>query len=77
MSKIDAMRRLREAGYTHQERALAPRASGGAAKADHGSSAMEGRCSVCGKLRALDRGLVTGHQKGLGNACPGSRKPPV
>jgi hypothetical protein len=76
MSKIDAMRRLREATYAGQERAPAPRARG-AAKAVRGSSAIEGRCSVCGKLRALDRGLVTGHQKGLGKACPGSRKAPV
>jgi hypothetical protein len=41
------------------------------------AAALEGRCSVCGKLRALDRGLVMSHQKGLGKACPGSRKAPA
>lgn len=37
----------------------------------------EGRCSVCGKLRALKSGLITPHQKGLGTPCPGSKKEPA
>jgi hypothetical protein len=40
------------------------------------SAAVKGRCSVCGKVRVLDRGLVSSHQKGLGKACPGSLKQP-
>jgi len=37
----------------------------------------EGVCSVCGKLRPLQGGMVASHQKGLGKMCPGSRKPPA
>lgn len=37
----------------------------------------EGKCSVCGKVRSLNNGLVSEHQKGFGKACPGSRKKPA
>lgn len=36
-----------------------------------------GKCSSCGKVKALSGGLVTQHQKGLGKMCPGSRKAPA
>lgn len=36
-----------------------------------------GRCSACGKIKPVSRGLVAAHQKGLGKACEGSRKPPA
>ena len=41
------------------------------------SADAEGRCSVCNKVRALQNGLVSNHQKGLGKMCPGSRKEPA
>lgn len=37
----------------------------------------QGACSVCGKQRPLQGGMVSSHQKGFGKACPGSRKPPA
>jgi hypothetical protein len=37
----------------------------------------KGACSVCGKVRALNNGLVSNHQKGLGKMCAGSRKEPA
>lgn len=37
----------------------------------------QGRCTGCGKVRALVNGLVATHQKGLGKICPGSRKEPA
>ena len=39
--------------------------------------ADSGSCSVCGKVKAMNRGVVVDHQKGLGKRCPGSRKPPA
>ncbi|HKQ71880.1 MAG TPA: hypothetical protein VJT73_21195 [Polyangiaceae bacterium] len=36
-----------------------------------------GKCAVCDKVRTLQNGLVTDHQKGLGKYCPGSRKEPA
>jgi hypothetical protein len=47
----------------------------GRAKAS--ANAEEGKCSVCGKVRALSNGLLSNHQKGLGKMCPGSRKEPA
>jgi hypothetical protein len=41
------------------------------------SDADEGKCSVCGKMKALTNGLVANHQKGFGKACAGSRKAPA
>jgi hypothetical protein len=77
MTKIDDMRRLREAAYLGDARVTPRRGKGAATPAVPDAAALEGRCSVCGKLRALDRGLVMSHQKGLGKACPGSRKAPA
>lgn len=37
----------------------------------------QGACSVCGKQRPLQGGMVSSHQKGFGKACPGSRQPPA
>lgn len=36
-----------------------------------------GTCSVCRKPKPLQNGVVASHQKGLGKACAGSRKPPL
>ncbi|MEZ4399973.1 MAG: hypothetical protein R3B06_08140 [Kofleriaceae bacterium] len=38
--------------------------------------ATTGVCSACGKVKPLQGDKVAPHQKGLGKACPGSRKPP-
>lgn len=46
------------------------------AKAGRGGD-EQGACSVCGKQRPLQAGMVSSHQKGFGKACPGSRKPPA
>jgi hypothetical protein len=85
MSKLDEMRRLREQQYARQQEggAPAPRPEvaplttpvvmAERAKAD----AEQGRCAVCGKVRALSNGLVSNHQKGFGKMCPGSRKEPI
>jgi hypothetical protein len=77
MGKIEDMRRLREAQHGGPARESPPRA--GAEAAAHGRpiAEVEGRCSACGKLRPLQNGLVTSHQKGLGKACPGTRKAPA
>jgi hypothetical protein len=75
MGKIDDMRRLREASYTGDAEPTpkrSPRAAPNGAAADE-----QGRCSGCGKTRAVERGLIASHQKGLGKACPGSRKAPA
>ena len=101
MSKIDEIRRQREAQHAQNTRekkaeaappkaakvvpirpdvsvepvavaAAEPARTSGRAKKDE-----EGKCAVCGKLRALSNGLVSQHQKGLGKVCPGSRKAPA
>jgi hypothetical protein len=75
MGKIDDMRRLREASYTGEAQPAPKRAD---RAAPSGAAADEqGRCTGCGKTRAVERGLIAGHQKGLGKACPGSRQPPA
>ena len=77
MGKIDDMRRLREANYAGDARPT-PRKPGGTTAAAAGAGTDEqGRCAGCGKVRALERGLIASHQKGLGKACPGSRKAPA
>lgn len=93
MSKIDEMRRQREAQQKAREAndkgrdskepapklaAVVPLRPGNfepAAPVD--PEATTGKCAECGKVRSLERGLVSQHQKGLGKLCPGSRKPPV
>jgi hypothetical protein len=64
MGKVEDMRAMREAlhGVTPTT-ATEP-------------SADEGKCSVCGKRKAVQRGLIASHQKGMGKMCPGSRQPP-
>jgi hypothetical protein len=47
--------------------------SSSARKAD----AVEGRCSSCGKVKALQNGMIANHQKGFGKMCVGSRKEPA
>lgn len=47
-----------------------------ASKPVSADEATEGKCSGCGKLRPLQRGLVANHQKGFGKMCPGARKVP-
>jgi hypothetical protein len=37
----------------------------------------EGKCSGCGKVRAIQSGVIVNHQKGLGKICAGSRKEPL
>ncbi len=53
------------------------KAGAAAPKAGVAAGEETGRCSSCGKQKALNRGLVIDHQKGLGKACSGSRKRPV
>jgi hypothetical protein len=93
MSKTDELRRQREAQYAKQQRqSPAPRAEAStkpaavaapAAPVSTGSRPKakseddEGKCSVCGKVKALANGLVANHQKGFGKMCPGSRKEPA
>jgi hypothetical protein len=75
MGKIDDMRRLREASYTGDAQPGPKRSARAAAS---GAAVEEqGRCTGCGKTRAVERGPIASHQKGLGKACPGSRKPPA
>lgn len=57
--------------------AIAPRAAAPKANASAAAAADEGKCSVCGKMKALTNGLVANHQKGFGKACAGSRKEPA
>ncbi|MBK9032313.1 MAG: hypothetical protein IPL61_13535 [Myxococcales bacterium] len=66
--------------------AAAPADGDGAEGADEGDGgdapeldleASSGKCSSCGKVKAMNRGVVVDHQKGLGKRCPGSRKPPA
>lgn len=38
---------------------------------------LEGKCSVCGKVKAMKFGLLVNHQKGFGKPCAGSRKKPA
>ena len=78
MGKIDDMRRLREAQHGATTGDAPPRPSAEVAKRTTSETAEpEGRCSACGKMRPLQNGLVANHQKGLGKACPGSRKAPT
>ncbi|MEO6420507.1 MAG: hypothetical protein ABIP39_13910 [Polyangiaceae bacterium] len=44
--------------------------------AKRSSEVVDGKCSECGKVKAVQGGLVVSHQKGLGKMCPGSRKEP-
>ena len=37
----------------------------------------QGKCPACGKMRSLQNGVVTVHQKGFGKICPGSRQAPA
>jgi hypothetical protein len=64
------MRRRREAQLAGADAVVA--ATSPAAVGDE-----VGACSSCGKQKALQRGLIASHQKGLGTMCPGSRKPPA
>jgi hypothetical protein len=91
MSKLDQLRRQREAQHERQERQASAPGIGVSAKspavavpapeilrrdAKPAEEGARGVCSVCGKLRALNGGLMSNHQKGLGKMCPGSRKAP-
>jgi hypothetical protein len=73
MGKVDDMRKQREA----QHAAAAGGDPDPEAPADVDASADTGKCSVCGKLKALQNGLIAPHQKGLGKMCIGSRRPPA
>ena len=92
MSKTDQLRRQREAHYAQQEEQasksegkIAPVVTAPitatpavvATRAKTSADAEEGKCAVCGKVRALSNGVVSNHQKGLGKMCPGSRKEPA
>lgn len=80
MGKVDDMRRRREA----QHRAAAPTDTdatpsdepAAVAAAEAEAEPTSGVCAECGKVKAVQRGLVVSHQRGLGKFCPGSRKPP-
>jgi hypothetical protein len=73
MSKIDAMRRQRERQFAtaHPDERVQE------SKPPADVAADQGRCSGCGKLRAVSNGLIANHQKGLGKMCSGSRKAPA
>jgi hypothetical protein len=103
MSKIDEMRRRREAQFAQQQQQREAQKREKPAK--RGTAAVErpslvvvppiveveveplppandakkdkGKCSVCGKTKALQNGLLTSHQMGLGKMCAGTRKPPA
>lgn len=99
MSKIDALRRMREEQQAQEGRgspartpdvpAKGPAASSPARRRARGeappasrdavpaSTEAQGKCTGCGKTKALQNGLVVGHQKGLGKMCPGSREAPA
>jgi len=92
MSKTDQLRRQREAHFAQQEEQasknagkvapvvtppLEPTPVLVATRAKTSADAEEGKCAVCGKVRALSSGLMPNHQKGLGKMCAGSRKAPV
>lgn len=47
------------------------------ARAKHAADAVEAKCPVCGKLRAVKNGVMAEHQKGLGKHCAGSRRKPA
>ena len=91
MSKIDQLRRQREEQHERQEEQVRAPGAAARAKtpasatpapilAPRGTKPVaevaNGACSVCGKVRALQNGLVSNHQKGFGKMCPGSRKEP-
>lgn len=74
MGKIDDMRKQRELQFADAhptERAQKSSLESPAVAVE------EGRCSGCGKLRAVNNGLISNHQKGLGKMCAGSRKKPA
>ena len=98
MSKIDEMRRMREAQHAAQDQKVRAPAGARATTSDAApvptasrapvtkvaaraskstAGAVEGACAVCGKVRALQNGLVSNHQKGFGKMCPGSRQGPA
>jgi hypothetical protein len=59
--------------------AAGPRTKMRSGKSPAGSAAadVKGKCSACGKVRAVQNGLIVNHQKGLGKMCAGSRKKPA
>jgi hypothetical protein len=88
MGKLDDIRKQREAQFAQQEREAGGQAKAtnahptakAASAVGHptkrSSEVVEGKCSECGKLKAVQGGLVVSHQKGLGKMCAGSRKEP-
>jgi hypothetical protein len=52
-------------------RSTSPKKKSGSSAEDHGT------CPACGKVKPLAGGVLAGHQKGLGKACPGSRQKPA
>jgi hypothetical protein len=80
MGKLDDIRKQREAQFAQQERESGAPARGAVAKSSPAvktsADVLDGKCSECGKLKAVQSGLVVSHQKGLGKMCPGSRKAP-
>jgi hypothetical protein len=65
---------VEEATEAQPAAATRPAMAGRAAR--RGAAEGEGACSACGKLRPLQNGVISAHQKGLGKICAGSRKPP-
>lgn len=79
MGKLDDIRKQREAQFAQQEREAGGQASATnvvGLPSKRSSEVIEGKCSECGKLKAVQGGLVVSHQKGLGKMCAGSRKEP-
>jgi hypothetical protein len=92
MSKLDQLRRQREAQHERQEQQarspgpalpariappITPAAEPRGSEPKASQADAKGACEVCGKVRVLANGLVSNHQKGFGKMCPGSRKEPA
>src|SRR6187399_2993482 len=67
------------AGEVAAERSAAPAEAtlAAGAPARRKTKDTTGTCAACGKVRAVQGGLVAQHQKGLGTVCAGSRQAPA
>ena len=76
MGKLDDIRKQREAQFAQQEGDAGKEVRSVVVAKKTSSDVVEGKCAECGKLKAVQNGLVVSHQKGLGKMCAGSRKEP-
>ncbi|MBI2389930.1 MAG: hypothetical protein HYV09_10090 [Deltaproteobacteria bacterium] len=91
MSKIDELRRMREAQHRGTDgdrpakvvpirpdvQVRLPEPSREEPSRAEPPRDEQGKCSQCRKVKPMHGGLIAQHQKGLGKMCPGSRKPPA